>query len=53
MFYSAVNGKSAMLRDLLIAVVNIRWCLAQFPEIRRGRIFPRSVIYFFRRGTSL
>jgi len=51
--YSAVYGNRAIKRALFIAVVSIRWCLAQLPDIRRGRIFPRSVIYFLRRGTSL
>jgi hypothetical protein len=51
--YSAVKGNRAMIRALLIAVVSIRWCQAQFPEILRGSILPRSVMYFFRRGTSL
>jgi hypothetical protein len=51
--YSAVNGRSAIFRALLIDVVSMRWCLAQLPDIRRGSIFPRSVTYFFRRGTSL
>jgi hypothetical protein len=39
-----VNGMRAILRALLIAVVSSRWCLAQFPDILRGRIFPRSVM---------
>ncbi len=39
--YSAVNGKSAMLRARLMATVTWRWCFAQLPEIRRGRILPR------------
>jgi hypothetical protein len=36
------NGKIAALRARFIAVASIRWCGAQVPEIRRGRIFPRS-----------
>jgi hypothetical protein len=43
-YYSMVNGKRAMFLARFIAVVSRRWCLAQQPEIRRGNIFPRSVI---------
>ncbi len=35
-----------MWRARLIAVVMLRWCRAQFPEIRRGMIFPRSVVKY-------
>jgi hypothetical protein len=38
-----VKGINAMLRALLMAVVNCRWCLAQLPEILLGIILPRSV----------
>jgi hypothetical protein len=33
-----------MVRALLMAVVNSRWCFAQFPVIRRGMILPLSVV---------
>ncbi len=33
-----------MLRARLMDSVIRRWCLAQLPDIRRGRILPRSVI---------
>jgi hypothetical protein len=33
-----------MLRARLIASANMRWCVAQEPEILRGKIFPRSGI---------
>src|SRR5712671_7012579 len=38
-----VYGSSAMLRLRLMAVATSRWCRAQFPEMRRGTILPRSV----------
>src|SRR6202034_2598616 len=44
--YSDPNGRNAMRRARLTATVSIRWCLAQFPEMRRGTIFPRSETYF-------
>jgi hypothetical protein len=50
---SAVNGMSAMLRARLMAVPSWRWCRAQLPEMRRGMIFPRSVIKFRKRLMSL
>jgi hypothetical protein len=50
---SAVKGISAMLRARLMAVPSWRWCRAQFPEMRRGMIFPRSVIKFRKRLISL
>ena len=31
-----------MCRARLIASVSLRWCSAQVPNIRRGRILPRS-----------
>ena len=50
--YSEPKGRKAMRRARLTATVSIRWCLAQFPEMRRGTIFPRSETYFFRRLAS-
>ena len=38
------NGSKAILRALLIARVNKRWHLAQFPEILEGTILPLSEI---------
>jgi len=38
------NGIRAIVRALLMATVNSRWCLAQFPVIRRGMILPLSVV---------
>ena len=40
--YSAVYGISASWRARMIAVRSFRWCSAQVPEMRRGRIFARS-----------
>ncbi len=40
---AVVKGKMAMFRALLTATVICLWCFAQFPEILRGMIFPRSV----------
>jgi hypothetical protein len=42
----AVNGISAMFRARLMAKQTRRWCFAQFPEIRLGTIFPRSVMKY-------
>jgi hypothetical protein len=39
-----VNGSRAIFLALFMATVSILWCLAQFPEILRGMIFPRSVV---------
>ncbi len=39
---SLVNGMRAIIRARLIACISTRWCLAQFPEILRGRILDRS-----------
>jgi hypothetical protein len=39
-----VKGNNAMFLALLMATVSLRWCLAQFPEIRLGTIFPLSVM---------
>jgi len=52
-FPVTVNGISAIMRDRLMAVPTLRWCLAQLPEIRRGMILPRSVTRLRRRRTSL
>ena len=49
----AVNGTSAILRALLTAVVTIRWCLAQLPEMRLGIILPLSEIVVRTIFTSL
>lgn len=38
----------AMFRALLMAAVTCLWCLAQFPEILRGMIFPRSVMKYLK-----
>jgi len=38
------KGSKAMVRALLMATVSSRWCLAQFPVIRRGMILPLSVV---------
>jgi hypothetical protein len=40
--HSVTYGISAICRARLIAVCSLRWCLAQVPEMRRGRILPRS-----------
>jgi len=37
----------------LMATVSMRWCLAQFPEILRGVILPRSVVKYLRTFMSL
>ena len=50
--YSETNGRNAIRRARLTAMVSIRWCLAQLPEIRRGTIFPRSETNFLSRATS-
>ena len=42
-----------MMRARFTATVKSRWCLAQFPEMRRGKILPRSEMYFRNRVTSL
>src|SRR5436305_1739480 len=42
-----------MLRARLMASASIRWCAVQTPEIRRGRILPRSGMKFCRSFTSL
>src|SRR2546429_10024236 len=36
------KGSKAILRARLMATPNPRWCRAQTPVIRRGRILPRS-----------
>ena len=35
------------MRARFTASDTLRWCLAQFPLIRRGTIFPRSVMKYF------
>jgi hypothetical protein len=47
------KGNVAMLRALLIATVSDLWCFAQVPEMRRGMIFPRSVIKYLNVFESL
>jgi hypothetical protein len=37
------KGNSAIVLALLMANVNSRWWMAQFPVILRGMILPRSV----------
>ncbi len=44
---SATNGSNPMIRDTLIAEVNLRWYLALVPVTRRGKILPRSEMNFF------
>jgi hypothetical protein len=39
-----VKGKKATIRARLIDLVSSLWCLAQFPDMRRGIILPRSVM---------
>jgi len=39
---SVVKGNKAIFLDILIASINLRWCGEQTPEIRLGRILPRS-----------
>ena len=43
-YLSPENGRSAMFRARLTAVVTSRWCREQAPDMRRGRILPRSVM---------
>jgi len=38
------KGSRAIVRALLMATVNSRWCFAQFPVMRRGMILPLSVV---------
>jgi len=45
---AAEKGRIAILRALLTATVTSLWCFAQFPEILRGMIFPRSVTKYRR-----
>ena len=42
LYQSVTYGISAIWRARLIAVCSLRWCIAQVPEMRRGRILPRS-----------
>ncbi len=41
------------MRARLTAVVRLRWCAAQLPEMRRGKILPRSLMYLRSRVVSL
>ena len=41
-YQSVANGSMAAMRARLIAFCSLRWCSAHVPEMRRGRIFPRS-----------
>ena len=50
---SDAKGKKAMLRARLIARIRRRWCGAQTPEIRDGKIFPRSGMNWSSNFTSL
>jgi hypothetical protein len=50
---SAVYGSRAMCRARFSAAVSMRWCFAQVPLLRRGSIFPRSLMYRLMRPTSL
>lgn len=45
-------GMSATDRARLTAEANCRWCREQLPEIRRGRILPRSEVNFNSRAVS-
>jgi hypothetical protein len=45
---STANGNKAMFLARLTARVSCLWCLAQFPEIREGMIFPLSEIKGFK-----
>ena len=51
--YSCVNTISAMWRERLIEIVSLRWCFAQLPVMRLGKIFPRSDTNLRSLGTSL
>ena len=46
-------GNNAIVRERLIAIVNLRWYLALVPVTRRGKILPRSETNFFNKSTSL
>jgi len=39
----AEKGRMQRTRAFLMALVSLRWCLAQVPDMRRGIILPRSV----------
>ena len=41
---------NAIVRERLIAIVNLRWYLALVPVTRRGKILPRSEMNFFRKS---
>jgi len=45
---AVVKGRIAMFRALFTAAVTCLWCFAQFPEILRGMILPRSVMKYLR-----
>ena len=53
-YYSAIanSGLDVYKRQLLIATVRALWCLAQFPVILLGRIFPLSEMYFLNFAVS-
>ncbi len=51
--YSKTNGNRMQLRARLAALVISRWCLAQLPDMRRGRSLPLSERYLRRRTVSL
>src|SRR5438067_1228215 len=51
--YSAVNGSRAISRARLTAAATHRWCRAQVPVVRRGRILPRSEVDRFSFATFL
>ena len=36
----------------MIAVCNLRWCIAQVPEMRRGRILPRKLALLVTEGNK-
>src|ERR1700730_14993307 len=47
------NGNRAMLRARLMATPSQRWCRAQTPVMRRGRILPRSCTNWERMSARL
>lgn len=51
--YSPLKGRRATILAFLIASESSLWCLAQTPVIRRGRIFPFSVMNFLSLAESL
>lgn len=50
---SALKGRRDAMRARLIATASSRWCFAQVPVIRRGRILPPSLMNFLSLFVSL